>query len=118
MHRTSPSRHRPDKPDPQEVGYIVVMADAGLEPTGPIFMGWCPMNETAALVARVRTTHPRAVITDWFPSTRRIGHWHHKALIPSRVTPDNADWYTMTDAMAAYLTALRAQYADAAQREG
>ena len=104
--------NRRDKPDPQEVGYIVVMAVPGCGATGPIFMGWCPMNETAALVTRVRLTHPDAAITDWFPSTRRIGHWHHKTLIQSRLTPDNADWYALTPAMAKYLAALRAQYAD------
>jgi hypothetical protein len=74
-------------------------------------MGWCPMNETAALVARVRTAHPHIAITDWFPSTRRIGHWHHKALISSRITPEDADWYRMTSGLADYLAALRAQYA-------
>jgi hypothetical protein len=111
MRRTSPASHRPGKPDPNAVGYIVVMADPGNAETGPIFMGWCPMHETAVLVARVRCTHPHAAITDWFPSTRRIGHWHHKALISSRWASDNADWYKMTPAMADYLAALQAQYA-------
>jgi hypothetical protein len=108
MHATPP-RDRPGKPDPQAVGYIVVMAAPG---DASMFMGWCPMDGVAGLAERVRATHPGATITDWFPSTRRIGHWHHKGLIPSRVTNDNPDWYQPTAAFVRYLDALRAQFVD------
>jgi ABC-type glycerol-3-phosphate transport system substrate-binding protein len=105
--RATPARDRPGKPDPHTVGYIVVMAVPG---ETAMFMGWCPMEGVAGLAARVRATHPSAQITDWFPSTRRIGHWHHKGLIPARVAADNADWYQLTPAFTGYLEALRAQY--------
>jgi hypothetical protein len=105
--RATPPRDRPGKPDPQAVGYIVVMAVPGDD---AMFMGWCPMDGVAALAARVRATHPSAEITDWFPSTRRIGQWHHKDLIPARVAADNPDWYLPTAAFTRYLEALRAQF--------
>jgi hypothetical protein len=100
---------RPAKPDPHQVGYIIVCdqrAGAQAE-AAPVFIGWCPMNETAAILARVRRVRPGYVITDWFASTRRIGNWHHKTMVSSRLTLTNADWYHRTEAVTAYLNTLR-----------
>jgi hypothetical protein len=101
---------RRQKPDPQEVGYIIVIAEPG-DVQGHLFIGWCPMQGTAALVERVRVHRSATLaVTDWFPSTRRIGHWHHKTLIASRVEPDNPDWYRPIPAVQRYLGQLRTQY--------